>query len=286
MSQALRRSSAVAPAIAAAVDQKVDPVDRITSLGGSGIVLWLLGAVATAGHLALWFFAVVQLAAVVDFVDWMGGFRGRVRERILAAYEVDLVKEPPPPEEKKEPEPEPEPEKPAVKAKEAAPAAPAQAAQILAAKEDPNAPVDLTGGFVQGVGNAYAGGNTTTNGTSTTAVTAKPAATGVVGGTGNAPVQVAAVDRSRPLRLRGGRDWSCPFPSESEMDQIDHATVDIEVNARPNGTIESVRVSRDPGHGFGREARACAMRQGFDSALDRDGTPIAARKVFRVSFDR
>jgi protein TonB len=274
------------------IARAVDPVDRVAKLGGSSVALWVLGGLAAAGHLATYFFVVVQMAAVMDFVDWMGGFRGRVRERILAEYQVDLEKEPPPQEEpKKEPEPEPEPEpvKPAAKEapKEAAPPAPAQAGQILAAKEDPNAPVDMTNSFVQGTGDKFAGGNTTSNGTSTTAVTAKPAATGVPNGTGTAPApQVAAVDRSRSLRLRGGRDWNCPFPAEADVDSIDQASVDIEVNARPDGSIESVRVTRDPGHGFGREARACALRQTFDGALDRDGSPIAARKVFRVSFNR
>jgi periplasmic protein TonB len=271
--------------------QPVDPIDRVTNLGGSFRTLAIILAVAAGLHVGVWFQGVVALAANMAFVDWMGGFRAHLRERILAEYEVDVVKEPEPPKEEekvKEPEPEPEPVKPAaVVPKDAPPPAAAQAGQILAAKEDPNAPVDMTNTFVQGTGDNYAGGSTMAKGTATAAVRATaPAATGVPGGTGAPQAPVAGPDRTRPLRLRGGRDWSCPFPSEADIDQIDSASVDVEVSARADGSIESARVTRDPGHGFGREARACAMRQSFEAALDRDGNPVAARKAFRITFNR
>jgi protein TonB len=46
-------------------------------------------------------------------------------------------------------------------------------------------------------------------------------------------------------------------------------------------------VVRDPGHGFGRAARQCAMQKRYNTAQDRDGTSIAGQtKPFNVRFNR
>jgi len=56
---------------------------------------------------------------------------------------------------------------------------------------------------------------------------------------------------------------------------------------RPDGTAESVQVVFDPGHGFGRLAKSCAMKQHFDVALDHDGHPvIGTTHPFAVRFNR
>jgi periplasmic protein TonB len=263
------------------------PIDKISSLGTRIPLAWMVG-LAILLHAGIAGGAAGTLAWQ-EFPDWMGQFRKHLRDRILQDYEVDLIKDEPPkpPAPEKPPEPEAPPEKKEIaKEVKSEPPAAAQAAKILAAEPNPNDPVDMTNAFVQGTAENFAGGKTMAAGTATTAVKAiAPSATGVVGGTGTAAVS-AGPDQSRGLRLRGGRDWNCPFPPEADIDQIDNTSVNLEVSARGDGTIESVRVTSDPGHGFGREAKACAMRQGFDAALDRDGKGIAAKKVFRVSFNR
>jgi protein TonB len=212
-----------------------------------------------------------------------------------APSEIEIQDEPPPPPppapSAEEAKPEPAaPPPPHVVPKEAPPPpAPAQAATVLTAAPDPNDPVDLTGNtIVQGNADAYAGGFTASNGTNANAVHALPSPTGVPGGTG--PVQAPPVqgpDRSR-LASPGSTDWSnCPFPVESDTAQIDDARVMIQVDVRTDGSPAAVKVLTDPGNGFGREARRCAMNKRYPSALDHDGNPIAGTtKPFWVHFSR
>jgi periplasmic protein TonB len=47
-----------------------------------------------------------------------------------------------------------------------------------------------------------------------------------------------------------------------------------------------VRLVRDPGHGFGRAARACALARSYAPALDTGGKPIASRLKVEVRFVR
>ena len=49
-----------------------------------------------------------------------------------------------------------------------------------------------------------------------------------------------------------------------------------------DGRAETVSVTRDPGHGFGREARKCALREKYAPALNVDGVAIPG--VYRVNF--
>lgn len=61
----------------------------------------------------------------------------------------------------------------------------------------------------------------------------------------------------------------------------------IQVTVKPDGSAESVNVLQDPGHGFGREARKCAMRKRYSQGLDVDGNAIGGiTKPFRVRFER
>jgi protein TonB len=216
--------------------------------------------------------------------------------KLAQSYEVEVEKEK---EKEKEPEPPPpekEEPKPVIKEATPPPDAPpqppaaAEAAKVLTADPDPNAPVDMTDTIVQGNANTYAGGISANNGTSKTAVTNMNAVpTGVPGGTGTAPApQVAKVDRSRKAGLLGSSDWTdCPFPAEADAEQIDQAFVLIQVRVKPDGNPEAVTVVQDPGHGFGREARKCAMRKKYTNALDPDGNPIPSQtNPFRVRFER
>jgi periplasmic protein TonB len=158
---------------------------------------------------------------------------------------------------------------------------------VITQEPDPNEPVDLTGNtIVQGNADSYAGGFTTAKGTNTSATRTQPTATGVPGGTGPAQAPVVGPDRSRALSIGDSTEWlRCPFPPEADAEQIDEAYVGLKLEVRADGTA-SVTVVGDPGHGFGREARRFALAKRFLPALDHDGNPITATKVFKVHFQR
>jgi len=219
-----------------------------------------------------------------------------VRDEVLAklslTYDIDVAKpQELPPEPPKEPEKEPEPP-PAAKVvhNDAPPPPQAEAAKVIATDPDPNEVIDMRDSIVQGTGATYAGGITSSLGTNKEAVRNVAATpTGVPGGTGtgNAPPPTR-LDKSRAATLNGSGDWGdCPFPAEADAEQVDQAYVMLQVKVRGDGAPESVAVLQDPGHGFGREARKCAMRKRYSNALDVDGNPIPGQtKPFRVHFTR
>jgi protein TonB len=232
--------------------------------------------------------------ALASVVAWMHAVNPETPSK---PDEFEVLREeapPPPPTATAEPQPEAKPAAPPPRPAQEAPPpppAPAQAAKVLAQEPKPDEPLDLTGNtIVQGNADSYAGGFTTSNGTSNSAVNAMPSPTGVSGGTG--PVQAApppppGPDRSRTASLGGGGEWSCPFPSEADTAQVDEAYVTLQVDVKADGTPATVRVLSDPGNGFGREARRCAMNKRYATALDHDGTSIAGTtKAFRVHFSR
>lgn len=270
-----------------------DPLSRVLSTGPR-LPVWVTVFTALLLHVGM-----AGGATAASLFDDFYAFHRGVRELVsyrLSQYEVDIVKEkepePPPPEPEKEPEPEPE--KPLVKEKAPPPEAPpqpAQAGKVLTADPTPNEPVDLTNSFTTGSASTYAGGQTSSDGTSKTAVYNPMAAnTGVPGGTGTGPgtAPPRKEDKSRPPGLLGSVDWNdCPFPGEADAEQIDQAFVVIQVKVKPDGSPETVTVVQDPGHGFGREARKCAMRKKYSQGLDPDGNPLAGTtKPFRVRFER
>lgn len=270
----------------------VDPLSRVLATGPR-IPMAVMVAVAVFLHVGI-----AAGAASAALYDEIYAFHRAVRDIIqyrLSQYEMDIIKEPPPPE--------PPPEEPKEEPKEEAkpvpkddtppppPPQPAEAAKVLTSDPTPNEPVDLTGGFVTGSGSTYAGGDTSSTGTSKQAVYNPAAAnTGVVGGTGTAPAPPPPRkdDKSRQPGLLGSVDWNdCPFPGEADADQIDQAFVMIQVKVKPDGSPESVSVLQDPGHGFGREAKKCAMRKKYSQGLDPDGQAIGGTtKPFRVRFER
>ncbi len=230
---------------------------------------------------------------LATYVAWLHTVRDAMAQ---TPEEIEVLKDdppPPPPPPTAEPEPEAKPTAAppprAAAAPPPPPPAPAQAAKVLTQEPDPNDPVDLTGNtIVQGNADTYGGGYTTATGTGG-GVHALPSPSGVPGGTG--PVQVQAApptpDRSRTASLGGGGEWSCPFPPEADTAQIDEAYVTLQVDVKPDGSPGAVRVMSDPGNGFGREARRCAMGKRYSTALDHDGNSIAGTtKPFRVHFSR
>jgi protein TonB len=97
----------------------------------------------------------------------------------------------------------------------------------------------------------------------------------------------AGPDRSRAASLAGSKEWKCDFPPEADVDQIDQAFVVVQVATRTDGSPDRVSILSDPGHGFGRAARVCAMKEHYDPALDRDGNAIAgSTKSIRIRFER
>lgn len=266
-----------------------EPLGRVQRIGDDA---WLV-LTATLGVALLFHIGAAVRAWVipVELIAWDHRVASEIDARLTETIDIEQEKVKPP--EPPPPLPDPEPVKPtipvALRDEPPPPPVAAEAAKILAANDDPNEPVDLTDSFVTGNGETYAGGVTQAQGTSKTAVTSRNAsAQGQPGGTGTnaASQQVATVDKSRPLTLAGSSDWTCPFPAESDQDQIDDAFVTVSVTVDASGRATSANVLQDPGHGFGREARACAMRQSYAAALDRDGTPVGATKSFRIHFER
>jgi protein TonB len=279
---AAARSFAVVSAVA-----YDDPMAKVLGLDAKTSSLGALAGF-TSGGTAL----MAGLLALASFVAWLHATAPQTPD---IPGEVDIVREEPPPPPPPTAEPKAEEAKPIAPrpAQEAPPPppAPAQAAKVLTANTKPDEPLDLTGNtIVQGNADSFAGGFTAGNGTSNTAVNAMPSPTGVPGGTGQVqapPPPPPGPDRSRTAALGGGGEWSCPFPAEADTDQVDEAYVTLQVDVKADGSPTSVRVLSDPGHGFGREARRCAMNKRYATALDHDGTAIAGTtKAFRVHFSR
>ena len=287
-------------------DERRDALQATVTLGEravrGGFLVWFLCAVLTHGMVFGWARVVLYLE---EFVSSFREMRDAQREYFNAMYEIEVAreeakKEPPPPEPEPEPEPEPAPApkmvnlappKEEIYDTPPPPPAPAvaEAAKVLTTDE----PVDLTGeGFVTGEG-TVGYGQISAAGTGTVATKSPNAVIGgVVGGTGTAPgppppPPPPAVDRSKPPSLVGGTSWNCPFPEEANVEQIDEAVATIVVTVRPDGSPLSVKVLSDPGHGFGRQARMCALGRRFTPGLDRDGvTATAITPPIRVRFTR
>jgi protein TonB len=274
------------------------PIASFATAGGAPLLYddpmsKVLGLDAKTSTFGAWFgftsgstLLLVALMALTSVVAWLHTVHGLPG---ATPDEIDVMKEdtplPPPPPER---EVKPEPAAPQPRLHEAPPPpAPAQAAKVLTREPDPNEPVDLTGNtIVQGTADTYAGGFTSEKGTNASAVHAAAAPTGVPGGTGPVRPQGNGRDLSRAASV-GNTDWNrCPFPPEADTAQVDEAYVTLEIDIRADGQPSAVRVLSDPGNGFGREARQCAMRLRYPPALDHDGTPIPGTTKVRVRFTR
>jgi protein TonB len=224
---------------------------------------------------------------------WAHDTRAQVSAYLSRFYDIEMVNPPPPPPPEEKPaEEEANPVVVAPKApsreREAPPPAPAQAGKILTQEPDPNEPVDLTGqGFVTGNAESYAGGVTANTGTSAKAVRDLNANVGgVPGGTGTKPV-VSGPDLSRLPGVVGSSQWDCPFPAEADAEDINYQRVKVLIVVRADGTAQDVKVIGDPGNGFGREARKCALARRYEPALNREGQPTAGTiPQINITFQR
>lgn len=234
-----------------------------------------IAGVLSVGLHGLW---LVQDAEAARFRD------SAPSEVLLEAYEAPpppKVEAPPPEPETKpldNPKPSPVEAKNVAKSSRSATVPPpaAQAGKTLTAADD--APAELADfTMVQGSGTEYVGGTTSAIGTNKQAVQGiasdrpKPA-TAVLGRTASV---AAGPDRSKSPRPAGS-DWNCSRLFPQDPDAGDYATVSIVVTVAADGTPKNVTVLRDPGHGFGAAARACAMSQRYSTGLDRDGQPTQA----------
>jgi protein TonB len=272
----------------------VDPLAGVLSLGPRiPVAVMVAAAVLAVSVHAGAAVGAVQAAVLHAFGAWARDVKAQVSSRLAQTYEVDVVKPaekpaeppPPPPPEEKEPPPKLVKEAPKDEPPPAPPAA-ADAAKVLMQEPAKDEPVDLTGNtFLAGNAETAVGGVTQIGGTAKMATNNLAAvATGTPGGTGTAaappPVRV---DRSRAAAIVNKSNLErCPFPAEADAEQVDEAAVGIEVKVGVDGRAETVSVTQDPGHGFGREARKCALRERYNPALNVDGSPIPG--VYRVNF--
>ena len=254
-----------------------DPLERVFDLGEKRAFRIMAGAFA-----ATLFFhgaAAARTALIhAEVISWTLHIDAVIDQKLR--QEVDIETLTPPSkkivEEEKRIEPVP------VTHMEQQPVAAAKAAQILAAKDDDVLNFDNV--FTVGTSERYTGGATLSKGTND-----KPPDTPKVVPTGVAnapPPQILAVDLSRTATLAGSGEWRCPFPPEADSDSVDEAAAIIEVIVGATGKAQSATILQDPGHGFGREARGCAMRESYVPALDKAGNPVASSKKFRVKFER
>jgi protein TonB len=285
---------AAASSVAPDAREPLLPLAAVMGLGERatrvGAVLGLVVGLATHGTAS-----VDAMRSLPEMRRAVRQMREGLHEFFWAMYDVEVEKPAPKPDEPKPPEPPPEPDPaPAPKLAEPAkaekaqkedpydqPPPPSQAAKVLTAPSKDDEPEDLTkAGFVTGDGTGPGYGRVSAAGTGTAATwNPKASNTGTPGGTGTGtapPPAPVGPDLSKAPGLVGSTSWNCSFPAEADADQIDQATVSILVTVRPDGTPSSVKVLSDPGHGFGRAARTCALGRGYTAGLDRGGNPITA----------
>lgn len=145
--------------------------------------------------------------------------------------------------------------------------------------------LDLSNTVVVGGGASHGGGRIDTNAKNAGFVRAlgMPAGAdvGVAPGRGQ-----AQPGRACSPRLAGGASWSCPFPREADVDDVNQATVALRVSVNANGSVRDVSVSSEPGYGFGRAAKRCALTKHWAPGLDTTGRVIGTVAVVNVRFVR
>jgi len=258
--------------------QPKDPLDRIFDIGGKKAMRIMGGAIA----LTLFFHgaAAARTALIhAEVISWTQHIDAVIDHKLHQEVDIETLTPP----SKKIVEEEKHVEPVHVQHMEQQQVAAAKAAQIISAKDDDNV-LNFDNVFTVGTSERYSGGNTLSKGTND-----KPPDTPKVEEKGlqqAPPPQIVAVDLSRTATLAGSGEWRCPFPPEADADSIDEASAIIEVIVGASGKAQSATIVQNPGHGFGREAQACAMREAYVPALDKAGNPVASPKKFRVKFER
>lgn len=147
----------------------------------------------------------------------------------------------------------------------------AESGRVLTQEQRADEPLDLTGDlFVAGTARQYAGGATSPTGSNASPVQGR-GAPGVPASTSRSRLP----DQSRSVGLLS-ESWSCPWPKDAELLAINEQTAVIRVVARSDGTVETVALVSDPGHGFGDAAAICAKRMRFLPARASNGETVRA----------
>jgi protein TonB len=262
-----------------------DPMAKVLELdaSSSSATRWLVYVLAAIALLLGLMVGARVASILVEMTD-------RALPPVASALEVDIVPDepPPPPPTTPEPEAKPEPAPPprATPRETPPPTPPAQAGKVLTQEPDPNEPVDLTGNtIVSGNAEFFAGGDTAANGTGHGPGHVAPASSSAAAAKVGPVAAPVGPDRSRRAALPNN-EWNAPFPAEADQAQINDAFVLLQIDVRADGTAAAVRVLKDPGSGFGREARRYALSQRWEPALDHDGNPIAGTTTVNVHFSR
>ncbi len=96
---------------------------------------------------------------------------------------------------------------------------------------------------------------------------------------GAQPAQPGKPTMPRPL------NYAPPeYPPEAEKEGLE-ATVTLQLDIDKNGKVTNVTVLEPAGHGFDESAVAAAKKLDFEPARKADGTPFAARILYRYSFN-
>ena len=159
---------------------------------------------------------------------------------------------------------------------------PSAAAQVLTRSDEPSDALDLLDTIVTGPATTFSA-HSSGRSSGTPAPTAAPSGSGERRSQSN---DVVGPDRSRPASLAGGFAWTCPFPPEADVADVDRADVSLRIDIDASGRARQLRVVSDPGHGFGAAAQACAAQKHYTPGLDRDGNPVASTLAVRVRFVR
>lgn len=295
----LGRMGAVARAMPTGDPNVLGP---ILDMGNSGVRRGLaVGAgVAAIVHGYLIMRVAVALISMGHFVR---DAREEAHSYFWATYDVETDKKEEPEQKKEEPEPEPIPEEPEPEPEyvdkpvpkediyQQAAAKPAAAPDTVTADDKSQAPEEFWGMVDNDGGKGPITGPVSNAGTGTDPVPpgTRTRVDGSDKGGGSGPKTAAPKkqDLSRPATLSGSTSWSCPFPPEADAEGRDSAVATIVVTVRPDGTPASVSVVADPGAGFGRAARKCALGRRYDAGLDKDGQKTTTTTPpIRVKFSR
>jgi periplasmic protein TonB len=215
--------------------------------------------------------------------EWSAQLAVRIHQELQRQDVIEVAKPTPPPPPPPVPPPAVEPPKaPPARVARARPPPPARAGKVLAQAPRSDGPVDLTGEtFVVGTSKAYVGGVTSSSGTNEVAVH-----TSVTDAKAPPTRHPADPDLSRPVSL-DEQQWQCPWPADADSAEIDQQTVVLRADVNADGTPSRVDVLSDPGFGFARAARNCALHTHFEAAKDGSGRSIAAMSPpIRVRFTR
>jgi periplasmic protein TonB len=104
--------------------------------------------------------------------------------------------------------------------------------------------------------------------------------------TGNAPPVATAAPRPARHSAPLSKDWSCLFPPEADVDDVDDAIVTMEITVDVKGNVARVQDVSDPGHGFGEAATKCVRSQSFVPAADAQGQPATDTFPVKIRFTR